>query len=229
MLDLQGERARAPIVIAWNAAAPYQTMTTRHADDIALGAWLRNHTLERCINVLWPSPPCPVDLRARQLVIGRPAAFAAQGECECIALPRQARPRCVAAASGQPARKNVGRTGWATGGAGIDRVGAVEPGNLRISSPLPEIPWPTLEKQVGVTVNQPSQQSGISQIDGLHANGRMRPHLRRRTNILDLAVFNQHGGGRKHIPGPGIEQSTSLHQCQENGRLSGESPIESST
>ena len=38
----------------------------------------------------------------------------------------------------------------------------------------------------------------------------MSLHLRRRTNLFDLAVFDQHGCGRKYIPGSWIEQPARL-------------------
>jgi len=63
-------------------------------------------------------------------------------------------------------------------------------------------------EQVRVTINQSGEQSRTAQIDGLDAR-RMRLHLLRRTNLLDLAVFNEHGCGRKRIPSPGIEHPPS--------------------
>ena len=57
-----------------------------------------------------------------------------------------------------------------------------------------------------VTVNQPGQQGRAAQIDCLDAGWRVRLHSRRRTDFLDLAVLDQHGRGREHVPGPGIEQ-----------------------
>ena len=52
-----------------------------------------------------------------------------------------------------------------------------------------------INQQVGVTVNYPGQQCCAAQIDCLKAGRRLRLHLRRRTDLLDLAAFNQHGGG----------------------------------
>jgi hypothetical protein len=62
-----------------------------------------------------------------------------------------------------------------------------------------------------MTVNQPGQQGCAAEINGTDAGRRIRLHSRRRTDFLDLAVFNEHGCWRKHIPSPGIEQSASFY------------------
>jgi hypothetical protein len=56
-----------------------------------------------------------------------------------------------------------------------------------------------------VTINQPGQKSGATQINGLYADWSISVYFRRRTDLSDLAVFNQHGCRRKHIPGSWIE------------------------
>ncbi|PYX53624.1 MAG: hypothetical protein DMG76_25140 [Acidobacteria bacterium] len=75
-----------------------------------------------------------------------------------------------------------------------------------------------VEKQVRMTVNQSGKQSRTAQIDRLDAR-RMRLYLRGRTYLLDLAIFNEHGCGRKHLPGPGIEHPGSHYQGLDVGRL----------
>jgi hypothetical protein len=67
-----------------------------------------------------------------------------------------------------------------------------------------------IKKQMCVAVDQTGQQGGAPQIDGLHARC-MRLHLRRRTNLFDLAVFNQDSRRRKHIPGSRVKQMASFY------------------
>src|SRR5437879_5975864 len=53
-----------------------------------------------------------------------------------------------------------------------------------------------VEEQVCVTIDQTGKQSCAAEIDRFDVGGSASLHLRRRANFLDLAVFNQHGGGR---------------------------------
>jgi hypothetical protein len=46
-----------------------------------------------------------------------------------------------------------------------------------------------VEKQVGVTINQPGEQGRASQIDGFRARCGVLLHFGRRTHLLDLTVF----------------------------------------
>ena len=79
-----------------------------------------------------------------------------------------------------------------------------------------------VEKQVRVAVDQARQQRRAAEIDRFDVAGRVRLHLQRRTNFLDLAVFNQHGCGRKHIPSARIEQAASFYSGFRRRRLGGQ-------
>jgi hypothetical protein len=74
-----------------------------------------------------------------------------------------------------------------------------------------------VEKQVGVTVNQPRHQGCAAQINSSETCRCMRLHLGRRTNLLDLAVFNQDRRGGKHVSSARIEQSAGLYQSDDGG------------
>ena len=78
-----------------------------------------------------------------------------------------------------------------------------------------------VHKQVGMAINQAGQQRGTAQIDDFDSGRRGGPQLRRRTNLLDLAVFNQHGGGCEDISGTRIQQSARFDQSHRNCRLGG--------
>ena len=64
-----------------------------------------------------------------------------------------------------------------------------------------------VHKQVRMAINQAGQQRGTAQIDNFDSGRRGGLQLRRRTNLLDLALFNQHGCGREDISGAWIQQS----------------------
>src|SRR5215813_7140969 len=71
------------------------------------------------------------------------------------------------------------------------------------------------EKQMGVTVDQPRQQRRAAQIEDLCGVG----WVDLRTDLLDLAAFDQHGRGRKHITGTWVEESTRLNENDGRRRL----------
>ena len=74
-----------------------------------------------------------------------------------------------------------------------------------------------VEQQVSMTVNQSGQQGGTAKINGVDARRRVSLHPRREANLLDLAVFNQHGRGRKHVSRPWVEQPASFYQGDGSG------------
>src|SRR5213078_1413084 len=73
-----------------------------------------------------------------------------------------------------------------------------------------------------MAVNQTWQHGSVAEIDCFDVAGRVSLNLWRRTNFFDLAVFNQHRGGRKDIPGTRLEQTTSFYQRCRRRRLSGQ-------
>ena len=70
-----------------------------------------------------------------------------------------------------------------------------------------------IKKQMGVAVDQTGQQGGAAQIDDPCSLRGL--YLRRRPNLPDLAVLDQHCRRRKDIPGARVEQSASLYQSHD--------------
>jgi len=79
---------------------------------------------------------------------------------------------------------------------------------------------------VGVTVNQPGQQGGAAQIDGLDAGRRIGLHSRRRTNFFDLAVFNQPAAGESTFPVRGSSRRPAFIRVTGAGDWAMSCPVE---
>jgi hypothetical protein len=79
-----------------------------------------------------------------------------------------------------------------------------------------------VDKQVSVTVDKPRQQGRAAEVDRFNVAGCVSLNVCRRTNFFDFAVFNQHRGWRKNIPGTRIEQASRFYESCSRRRLSGQ-------